>query len=156
MNKSRSLDPATGASNRRYAPRYAVRLPATGTDAASSFDACVNSISSTGMSIQAPIELKVGDVIEIDLPSAGLTSATVIWSDGAVGGCKFVTPLERSVLSSIRLNSYPTSDSMNGCASAVELVDADRRWAGSTRLALIISAALAAWSLVVTAFLLVS
>ncbi|MDZ4139476.1 MAG: PilZ domain-containing protein [Erythrobacter sp.] len=156
MNKSRSLDPLKGASNRRYAPRYAVRLPAVGTDAASSFDACINSISSTGMSVQVPIELKVGEVIEIDLPSAGLTSAKVIWSDGAVGGCNFDTPLERSVLSSIRLNSYPTSDSMNGCASAVELVDADRRWAGSTRLVLIISAALAAWSLVVTAFLLVS
>jgi len=148
MNKIRSLVRAEGASNRRYAARYPVRLPASGTDAASSFDACIRSISATGMSIDASSEFKVGDVIEIDLPGVGPTSAKVMWSDGAVVGCKFDTPLDRSVLSSIRLNSYPASASMNCGGSAVVLVDADQRWSGPARLAVVVSAALAAWCLV--------
>lgn len=138
-------------TNRRYAPRYALRLLSQGTDQANSFDVCIQSISVTGVSIEVPLELAVGSRVEIALPGSGATQATVIWSDGMLSGCLFDAPISSGVLSAARLKGYPVT-----AESAVEgsellsslLVSDARRWPGSVRLALVAVAAIAAWGLV--------
>ena len=141
--------------NRRYAPRYAVRLPASGSDGASAFEVCIRSISATGLSIEAPIELKVGRTFEIELPGAGPTPARVMWSDGFIGGCVFETPLPKAVVSATRLKGYPVSADAPVADSAptdVLLVDEGPRWSGLVRLPVAFAAGLGAWAMAALAF----
>ena len=141
---------ALEGGSRRYAPRYALHLPASGADAGTSFDACIRTISTTGLSIEASTDLETGGRAEIDLPGNGLTPVTVIWRDGRLSGCIFDAPITKSIVAATRLKGDPVSQvpaAAAPMATSAELTGTDRRWSGSARLLIAISAALAAWAI---------
>lgn len=139
------------AANRRYAPRYAFRLLSQGIVQADSFEVCLQSISITGASIEAPVELAVGSRVELVLPGAGSTLATVVWSDGQFSGCLFDTPISRATLSAARLKGGPvTADDASEAAElpADLLLSEPQRLPGAWRLGIAVGAALGTWGLI--------
>ena len=65
----------------------------------------MHNASTTGLLLETASELAVGDPIDIDLPQAGVTSATVVWVSGSLHGCKFDEPLSAGTLSAAQLRS---------------------------------------------------
>lgn len=142
------------ADNRRYAPRYTVRVPASGSDGIAAFKVCIQSISTTGFSIEAPVELKVGSPIEIDLPGAGPTPARVMWSNGMTSGCVVEEPLDKSVVSATRLKGEPVAAEAPPVESSppeIVLETQPQRWPGAVRVVFVLGAGAAAWALVLAA-----
>ena len=70
----------------------------------------VHNISSTGLLLEGAVMLATGDVFEIDLPQAGVTAATVVWTSGALYGCQFDTPISPATLSAAQLRAVVGAD----------------------------------------------
>lgn len=66
----------------------------------------VHNVSTTGLPIESPVALTVGERIEIDL-RAEATWARVIWTSEALAGCAFEVPLTAAALSAAQLRSAP-------------------------------------------------
>ena len=91
------------AADRRTSPRHKISL-------GSSVDGervTIHDLSTTGMLIETAAELHVFDVLEIDLPESGMTSAFVIWRSGRYFGCEFREPVFQATVSAARLLSPP-------------------------------------------------
>ena len=65
----------------------------------------VHNISATGLLIECDAPLAINDRIDIDLPHAGLVSATLVWVSGQMFGCQFDTTLSPAALSAAQLRS---------------------------------------------------
>ena len=65
----------------------------------------IHNVSASGLLIETTVTLHEGERIEIALPGAGPAPAAVIWSSGALYGCRFKTPLSPGVLSALQLRS---------------------------------------------------
>ena len=77
----------------------------------------VHNISSTGLLFEGAVTLATGDMIEIDLPQAGVTAATVVWTSGALYGCQFDTPISPATLSAAQLRAVVGADREEDVAS---------------------------------------
>ncbi|MBB3988860.1 PilZ domain-containing protein [Croceicoccus naphthovorans] len=55
-------------------------------------------LSTTGLLLNSPRPLRVGDRVQIDLPRCGQTVAEVLWSDADEYGCRFLQPIPPSVV----------------------------------------------------------
>ncbi|WP_338466313.1 helix-turn-helix domain-containing protein [Novosphingobium sp. ZN18A2] len=98
-------DLSTGAENPRDA-RRALRLEALGATADDdSARVTLHNISRSGLLLETEAELAEGESIEVDLPLAGVTSATIIWASGRLFGCQFDSPVSEAVLSAAQLRS---------------------------------------------------
>ena len=142
---------ATGgkqADNRRGAPRYALRLPATAADAEADFDVCIRSIAVGGLAFETDAELATGSRAMVDLPDRGATGVRVIWRNGQLYGCAFDEPIPASVVSATRLKGYPEAGEQAPAGSALVLTGRPRIWPGAVRLAIALGGAAAAWGLV--------
>ena len=64
----------------------------------------VYDISDTGLLIETESRLKVGELIEVNLPQAGLMEAEIMWVGGEIYGCRFTHELPQAALSATRLN----------------------------------------------------
>lgn len=64
----------------------------------------VYDISDTGLLIETESCLKVGEMIEVNLPQAGLMEAEVMWVGGEIYGCRFTHELPKVAISAARLN----------------------------------------------------
>lgn len=93
-----SLDPQT--DEQRRTPRRTLRL-----DVAGGATATVRNLSETGLLIESPDALEVGDRVSLDLPVAGLAEARVIWARGQFYGCEFARPVSRAVVSAALLRA---------------------------------------------------
>lgn len=69
----------------------------------------IHDISSSGLLIETATPLAIGDVIEVEIPETGTTSATVVWDSGQFYGCRFDEPLPRPALSAALLRARPPS-----------------------------------------------
>lgn len=65
--------------------------------------ATVANISTTGMLIETDVALAEGEAIVVELPEAGERTATVVWSDSPVHGCRFDRPLSPAEVSAAQL-----------------------------------------------------
>lgn len=65
----------------------------------------VHNISETGLLIETSEDLAVGEGFRILLPEAGAVEVEVVWASASLRGCRFVEPVERSVLSAAQLRS---------------------------------------------------
>jgi transcriptional regulator with XRE-family HTH domain len=63
----------------------------------------IHNLSATGLLIECEAKLEEGEAIAIDLPQAGRTLATVVWSSGRLHGCQFARPLGKAALSAAEL-----------------------------------------------------
>ena len=73
--------------------------------AASDVPVMVHNISETGLLIECEASLSIDDRIDIDLPHAGIVSATLVWVSGRMFGCQFDTKLSPAALSAAQLQS---------------------------------------------------
>src|SRR5690606_2697969 len=78
-------------------------------------DMLVHNISETGLLLETQIDLAVGEKIDLALLRQQAATARVVWSSGALFGCRFDVPLSQSALSAARLQSaaVPPSKSLN-------------------------------------------
>ena len=93
-----TLDPQT--DEQRRTPRRTLRLDIEG-----GASATVRNLSETGLLIESPEALEVGDRVSLDLPVVGLAEARVIWARGQFYGCEFARPVSRAVVSAALLRA---------------------------------------------------
>ena len=93
-----SLEPQT--DEQRRTPRRTLRLDVDG-----GATATVRNLSETGLLIESPDVLEVGDRVSLDLPVAGTAEARVIWARAPFYGCEFARPVSRAVVSAALLRA---------------------------------------------------
>lgn len=71
--------------------------------------ATVHNISETGLLIETSSGLEPGERIDVNLPHAGLRTATVMWASDRLVGCQFDGVLSPAALSAARLRGSFTS-----------------------------------------------
>jgi len=92
-----------GGSCRRVSPRTAVAYPATfGTLSSATRSPCrIIDISSGGARLRLYADIAPDTKIRLSLPGARLVDAYIVWADGREAGCRFDTPLEEAVITSL-------------------------------------------------------
>jgi transcriptional regulator with XRE-family HTH domain len=86
------------------APRRTLRLEAQGELASgAAAGVLVHNISATGLLLETDAALAVGEVLEVDLPQAGATRTTVVWTSDRLFGCRFDAPISPGALSAAQL-----------------------------------------------------
>lgn len=104
------LPAAPGADDRNSARRK-LSLPAEGRQNGEiGLRVLIHNISETGLLLESDVDLSAGDRIEIDLPHAGESAATVMWVSDRLFGCRFDTPVSPATLSAAQLRSAVTHD----------------------------------------------
>jgi len=87
-------------------PRRKLLLEARGSKASGEeANVLVHNISATGLLLESRAALAAGAMLEIELPLAGACRAQVVWSSGALYGCRFDAPVSSAVLSAAQLRS---------------------------------------------------
>ncbi|MEO6717965.1 MAG: PilZ domain-containing protein, partial [Novosphingobium sp.] len=105
------LDQPPGAAVKSRHMRRKLWLPTRGALASGrTTDVLIHNFSATGLLLESPDQLAVGEKIEIDLPHAGATVATVIWTSGQLFGCQFESLLSDAALSAAQLRSAVGQD----------------------------------------------
>lgn len=94
------------ADEQRGNRRHSLRLEAQAIAGPEVTGVLVHNISETGLSLETTAELKMGDLIEVDLPEAPGTTARVVWASGTFYGCKFEEKLHRPAVSAARLRAH--------------------------------------------------
>jgi hypothetical protein len=118
------LEPSSSTSNRRSAARRTLRLQAAGATASEpGAQVVIHDLSLTGLLIETSAGLAAGERIDIEIPEAGPTEATVVWNSGRFFGCKFRRPIPPAALSSAILRSPPQSADENGDQVANALLE---------------------------------
>jgi len=106
------------------ASRRQLRLPLHGSKATGAeIEALVHNISATGMLVESGASLKIGEVIEVNLPHSGKTATKVIWTSGRLAGCQFEMPISPATLSAAQLRSVVVEgepDAQNRPAASAE------------------------------------
>ena len=101
----------TDPTDQRGAVRRTLHLGVSGRFAeASTGAATVHNISATGMLVETEVPLEEGDTIAVELPEAGETSATVVWVDAPMHGCRFDDPISTAALSAAQLRGAVRPD----------------------------------------------
>ncbi len=109
------------AGDERGAPRRTLHLGVSGRLGGDSrAKAIVRNLSATGMLVETATALAEGEAIAVDLPHAGERSATVVWADAPMHGCRFDEPLSPAALSAARLRSGAPTGGLDEPASAEE------------------------------------
>ena len=67
--------------------------------------ATVRNLSETGLLIESPDALEVGDRVSLELPVSGTAEARVIWARAPFYGCEFARPVSRAVVSAALLRA---------------------------------------------------
>lgn len=96
----------------RGAKREVVDLEVTGTFKGEPCRALLYDLSMDGCMLHtggrfAP---SAGDTIQFDLPHAGATDATVIWTKGEFGGAKFTGRLDQAVVTQLGFRPHSQPD----------------------------------------------
>jgi transcriptional regulator with XRE-family HTH domain len=92
-------------------PRRRLRLEARGATASGGpTDVLVHNVSATGLLLESAVTLAIGERIEIDLPHAGATGASVVWTSGRLCGCQFDAPVSAATLSAAQLRGTGGED----------------------------------------------
>ncbi len=113
--------PATPGADARGSTRRKLSLPAEGKqNGDTGIKVLIHNISETGLLLESDVDLTVGDWIEIDLPHAGDSSATVVWVSDRLFGCRFDAPVSAATLSAAQLRSAATHDEDDASAPGDE------------------------------------
>jgi transcriptional regulator with XRE-family HTH domain len=121
MAISAHLDPASIARGDARDPRRALHLDALGATAADdSAQVTVHNLSTTGLLLETEASLAPGEMLEVDLPLAGATTAQVVWASGKLFGCRFDKPISPAVLSAAQLRAVSSGElALRGESDAV-------------------------------------
>ena len=98
------VEPKDG--ERRTSQRRRLRLEAEGTASTAETKVTVHDLSEDGLLVESPIPLSQGEILEVDIPGAGIVQAEVAWSSsGRFFGCRFKQPISTGSVSAALLQS---------------------------------------------------
>lgn len=80
----------------RRADRVPIRLVTSGADGQTPLT--LLNLSTTGLMLNSPRPLRVGDSVQVHLPEIGPTMAEVMWNDADDYGCRFYRAIPESVV----------------------------------------------------------
>lgn len=101
--KQRKAKIETSVDNRRRRRhKLLLEVDARGPDSLEGM-VIVHDISDTGLLIETDSKLKVGEMIEVKLPQAGLMEAEIVWIGGEIYGCRFTREITPAAISAARL-----------------------------------------------------
>jgi transcriptional regulator with XRE-family HTH domain len=87
----------------RVGPRRKLRLETSGANSSGDMNVVVHDMSETGLLLQTSAQLSVGEKIEVVLPNAGPTAASVVWGSNEFFGCRFEKRVSRATVSASQL-----------------------------------------------------
>lgn len=94
------------AQDERGMTRRSLRLAVEGSSQGlGAVKAVVHNLSETGILIESPIDLAVGEVVNFEMPHAGTVPATIKWASGRFFGCEFAQPIAPSGVSAALLKA---------------------------------------------------
>lgn len=99
------LEPQQG--ERRTSKRRRLRVEAEGTTASTAeTKVTIHDLSEVGLLVESPVPLAQGEILEVDIPGAGIVQAEVTWSSsGRFFGCRFHDPISTGSVSAALLRS---------------------------------------------------
>jgi PilZ domain len=98
------VEPRQG--ERRTKQRRRLRLEAEGSASTAETKVIVHDLSEDGLLVESPIPLSQGEILEVDIPGAGIVQAEVAWSSsGRFFGCRFKEPISTASVSAALLRS---------------------------------------------------
>ena len=80
-----------------------LHVPAVSSGAA--IEALIHNLSQYGLRVETAAELRVDEVISVELPEAGRVDAKIIWSSESSAGCRFLAPVSKAAVSAALLRS---------------------------------------------------
>lgn len=102
------FETSPASANRPRAARRRLLLETEGeTTTGRKAQVTIHNVSATGLLIETTVPLADGERIDIILPEAGSTTASVVWASGGFYGCRFATSLKPGVLSALQLRGDP-------------------------------------------------
>lgn len=106
-------------ANPRTAERRALRLETSGfvgggqdtageprTPGAGGANVTIHNISAAGLLLETRLPLAAGDAFTVDLPEAGLVTATVVWRSDRLYGCAFERAIGAAALAAAQLQGF--------------------------------------------------
>lgn len=110
----------------RVGPRRKLRLDAPGASSAgTAMNVVVHDLSETGLLLQTSAQLSVGERIEVVLPHAGATTASVVWGSNDFFGCRFEKRISRATVSASQLQGETEPGAGPSDASVLPGADLD-------------------------------
>lgn len=148
------LERSGSRAERRGSDRHLLKLRVPGsTQSERGVVVLIHDLSLTGLLIETSADLSVGAVLEIQLPEAGTTHATVVWNGGRYFGCQFHVPISRGGLSAALLKS-PTEGHPPDTAGT-GFWDEEQKLPLRTRFLIMIALALASWAAILVVVVLI-
>lgn len=94
-------DPQTGSERR--AERRTLRLEVRACQSQNERRALIHNLSEGGLLVETAAAIKIGDIIEVNLPESGTSAARVVWITGSFLGCEFTKPVSPAAVSAALL-----------------------------------------------------
>jgi len=66
-------------------------------------------LSEAGMMISTQAEIKVDEIIEVELPELGTVEARIVWKRMSLFGCELLSPVSKAAVSAVLLKSGGSS-----------------------------------------------
>jgi hypothetical protein len=152
------IESATGEA--RLSRRHKLSLDAQAAIGDGAETVMILDLSSTGLLIDSPRELDLGEQVEVELPHVASVRAEVVWRSGSYHGCAFVTPVSPGAVSAARLRSLPADLEPNAVGEADRIAESlSARTPGFSlrrKTAIVVGLACACWVPIVLAVSLIS
>lgn len=101
------LDFAAAGDSQRAAPRRDLRLSASGLGPdGEEANVTIHNISAAGLLIETALDLATGEQLAIDLPEAGIVTASVVWRSERLYGCAFEQAISSAALAAAQLQGF--------------------------------------------------
>jgi hypothetical protein len=144
------LHPQQRVGDRRGAFRRRLQLSAYGTTpGGGSTPVVIHDISVTGLLLETSADLLIGEMIEVEVPEGGPTSAIVMWNSGRFFGCQFEGRISSASVSAALLRSPFEED--DGVASAEGHSPAEAGLSPTAKAWILIGLVIATWGLIFAA-----
>ena len=134
----------------RSAARRTLRLEVSASSSQDATTALIHNLSEAGLLLETSADLQVGEMLQVDLPHAGATTALVVWSRGNFAGCGFVSPVSKAAVSAALLKNpveraQPLAGPLVRTQSSrdYDFIEVEQTFAGRTLLLVTLLAALA-------------
>lgn len=101
------LDQPTTGDSQRSAPRRALRLETSGlAPDGEETNVTIHNISAAGLLIETELDLATGEELALDLPLAGIVTASVVWRSEHLYGCAFERTIGPAALAAAQLQGF--------------------------------------------------
>lgn len=105
------------AADRRGSTRRTLRLLVWAAHARTTNEVLILDLSTTGLMLETATHLRIGDLLEVELPNAGQVTARVIWQRDTYFGCEFLRPAPVAAIGAALLGAAPWMRDSPGAAT---------------------------------------